>query len=89
MLVRLFRSDREELTPSAMIRMEIRTVTPIRVAHELSINLFFSVWNEDSHGRPLSREGPGDLRKAVMTYSVTLSSVSRRTSTRTDLCRIC
>jgi hypothetical protein len=63
-------------------------VTPIRVAHELSIQIFFSVWGEEGNGRQMPQDSPGELRKAVLTYNVTLSSASLVTSLPIDLYRL-
>lgn len=37
-------------------------VTPITVSHKLVLEVFFSVYGQDHHGRPLKSPGPGGLR---------------------------
>lgn len=53
------------------------TITPIKVTHEFSLQFYFSVWGEDAAGNPLPRDGPGRLRKAILTQGTLILSVSR------------
>lgn len=50
------------------------TITPLRMAHEISLSIFFSVWGEDAEGRPIVGGGPGHLRKAVLIHNAAISS---------------
>lgn len=53
------------------------TITPIRVTHEFSLQIYFSIWGEDAAGKPLPKPGPGQLRKAILSQGVLITSVSR------------
>jgi hypothetical protein len=52
------------------------TITPIRVAHEFSLQVFFSIWGEDAHGEKLAKNGPGHMRKFTTLQSTLIMSVS-------------
>lgn len=51
-----------------------RTVTPIRVSHELALQFFYSVEGEMTSGQPI--EGPGELRMMQVKFKVLIPSVS-------------
>lgn len=53
------------------------TITPIRVSHEFSLQIYFSIWGEDAAGKPLPKSGPGQLRKAILSQGVLITSVRR------------
>lgn len=56
------------------------TITPIRVHHELVLQVFFSVDGEDLQGNPLEGDDPsGVMRMLVLTMPTVLPSVSRYT----------
>ncbi|KAJ9111408.1 hypothetical protein QFC19_001177 [Naganishia cerealis] len=50
------------------------TITPIKVSHEFSLQIYFSIWGEDAAGNPLPKPGPGHLRKAILTQGVLITS---------------
>lgn len=47
--------------------------TPIRVSHQLRMEVFFSVWGEDVQGNPI--DGPGELRVLRVDKNVILPAV--------------
>lgn len=51
-----------------------RVITPIKVAHELVAEVYFSVWGEDDTGRTLPSPGPGGLRVLRATKPIILPS---------------
>jgi hypothetical protein len=56
--------------------LDCRTITPIKVTHEFTLQFYFSVWGEDATGKPLPKDGPGRLRKAILTQGTIILSVS-------------
>lgn len=46
-------------------------VTPLRVTHQLAIEVVFSIWGEDAFGQPI-RDGPGDQRRLKIARGVVL-----------------
>jgi len=51
------------------------------VAHEFSLQVFFSIWGEDAHGEKLAKNGPGHMRKFTTLQSTLIMSVSGLAST--------
>jgi len=51
-----------------------RTITPIRVSHDLLIQFFYSVEGQATSGRPI--EGPGELRMMQVKVKLMIPSVS-------------
>jgi hypothetical protein len=41
------------------------------------LQIYFSIWGEDAAGKPLPKPGPGQLRKAILSQGVLITSVSR------------
>ena len=61
---------------SALLMMtESRTITPIKVTHELQLQVVYSVEGETILGAPC--EGPGDLRMMQVKVPVKVPSVRR------------
>jgi len=59
------------------------TITPIRVHHELVLQVFFSVDGEDLQGNPLEGDdSSGVMRMLVLTMPTVLPSVSTFLSSR-------
>jgi hypothetical protein len=59
------------------------TITPIRVHHELVLQVFFSVDGEDLQGNPLEGDdSSGVMRMLVLTMPTVLPSVSLCSSRR-------
>lgn len=52
-------------------------VTPIRVTHNINLEVFFSVFGEDDRGQKMKIPGPGGLRMLRISRPVILPSVSR------------
>jgi len=53
---------------------DARTITPIRVSHDLLIQFFYSVNGQATSGRPI--EGPGELRMMQVKVKLMIPSVS-------------
>ena len=53
-----------------------RVVSPIRVAHRLIAEVFFSVYGEMDNGEKMPSPGPGGLRVMRITRAVAVPSVS-------------
>jgi len=51
-----------------------RTITPIRVSHDLLIQFFYSVEGQATSGRSI--EGPGELRMMQVKLKLMIPSVS-------------
>jgi hypothetical protein len=51
-----------------------RTITPIRVSHDLLIQFFYSVDGQATSGRPI--DGPGELRMMQVRMKLMIPSVS-------------
>jgi hypothetical protein len=51
-----------------------RTITPIRVSHDLLIQFFYSVEGQATSGRSI--EGPGELRMMQVKFNLMIPSVS-------------
>lgn len=68
--------DERSLRPSTCVG----TITPMRVRHEVVVEILFSVRGEDGMGQPLppvpgqSTPPPGHLRKAKLTHGVLITS---------------
>jgi hypothetical protein len=56
--------------------MSCSTITPIRVAHEFTLQVFYSIWGKDLQGKPLPEDGPGRMRKMTLTQQTLIMSVS-------------
>jgi len=46
------------------------------VAHEFKLQIFFSIWGEDAEGKPLAQNGPGQMRKFMVTQPTLIMAVS-------------
>jgi hypothetical protein len=55
-----------------------RTITPIRVSHDLLIQFFYSVEGQATSGRSI--EGPGELRMMQVKVKLMIPSVSLQIS---------
>lgn len=64
----------ESFLDSAKCADSHRTITPIRVSHDLLIQFFYSVDGQATSGRPI--EGPGELRMMQVKVKLMIPSVS-------------
>lgn len=57
------------------------TDTPVRVAHEFILHVFFSVEGQDNHGKPLpSPFEPGEIRAMTVSIPIEIPSVGTASS---------
>jgi hypothetical protein len=64
----------ESFLISAKYAHSRRTITPIRVSHDLLIQFFYSVEGQATSGRSI--EGPGELRMMQVKVKLMIPSVS-------------
>ena len=66
-----------------VVELMSRTITPLRVSHELVLQVFYSIEGQGVYGEPIA--GPGELRMMGVKVPVIVPSVSAHYHVLDDL----